>query len=282
MKKFIFLLILFSLNAFADGKLTNLSPVLSIYSEYYPNPTAKFKGTIIFENGSSTDISEWKKNKKFFNCAKRLGSVFLYDRSGLGKSPPDLRLSANNVLTAELASDNLLSLLKHRNIKPPYILVAHSYGALFSGYFTLKHPDLVKGLLLVDPVPRDFHFPDKHMQKFKKAMDEAKGQSVSFIYKKFGGPKTESIYQLLGFEKTKELIKQLGDINNKIPVIIISSTEMGNGHPLKENWYVSQKQWLNKNPMSKIIQVSSDHFIQLRKPEEVCNLLRQILYDEHT
>ena len=82
MKKFVFLIFLFSFNAFAAGKLTSISPNLSIYSEYYPNSSAKFKGTIIFENGSGTDINEWKHNKKFFNCVKKIGSVFLYDRNG--------------------------------------------------------------------------------------------------------------------------------------------------------------------------------------------------------
>ena len=279
LRKYLFLVCLLSFNAFASGKLTNLESGISVYSEYYPNPTAKFKGTIIFENGSGTDISEWKSNRRFFNCVKQSGSVFLYDRNGLGKSPPDLQLSSSNPITAELISDKLSVLLKKLNIKPPYIIVAHSYGAIYAGYFILKNPTLVKGLLFVDPVPRDFNFSTEVMHKYKKGIEEAKIQPASYIYKKYTGSESEVFYQLLGFNESKRSIKQLGDVDDAIPVVIISSTGMEKKHPLKEDWYTSQKQWLNENPRSKIIQVSSDHFIQLKMPREVCSELKRALND---
>jgi hypothetical protein len=82
---------------------------------------------------------------------------------------------------------------------------------------------------------------------------------------------TEVIYQLIGFNKSIQSIKQLGAIIDNIPVVIISSTEMEIEHPLREGWYESQNQWLNRNSYSKIMKVSSDHFIQLKKPQVVCD-----------
>ena len=157
------------------------------------------------------------------------------------------------------------------------IIVSHSYGVMYAGYFTLKSPALVKGMLLVDPVPRDFNFSTKAMQECKKGIEEAKIQPARNIYKKYNGSRAEVFYQLLGFNETKRSIKQLGDINSAIPVTIISSTGMEKKHPIQGDWYVSQKQWLNKNPKSKIIRVSSDHFIQLQKPQGVCDELKQLL-----
>lgn len=279
LRKFLFIVCLLASHAFANGKLTNLEPGISVYSEYYPNPTAEFKGTILFENGSGTDISEWKSNQSFFNCVKQSGSVFLYDRNGLGNSPPDLQLSAGHPITAELISVKLAALLKKLNIKPPYIIVAHSYGALYAGHFVLTNPTLVKGLLLIDPVPRDFNYSTEVVHKYKKGTEEAKIKPASYIYKKYSGSKAEVLYQLLGFKESKRAIEQLGDVDHAIPVVIISSTGMEETHPLKEDWYTSQKQWLNKNPSSKIIRVSSDHFIQLEKPREVCNELQKLLND---
>ena len=279
MRKYLFLACLLSFNAFANGKLTTLESGISIYSEYYPNPTAKFKGTIIFENGSGTDISEWKSNQKFFNCVKQSGSVFLYDRNGLGKSPPDLQLSSKNPITAKLISDKLSALLKTLNIKPPYIFVAHSYGAMYAGFFILKNPNDVKGLLLVDPVPRDFNFSTERMHKFKNGVEEAKVKPASYIYRKYNGSEAEVFYQLLGFNESKLSIKQVGNISDAIPVVIISSTGMEKEHPLKEDWYTSQKQWLNKNQISKIFRVSSDHFIYLKNSQKVCDELKRVLND---
>lgn len=275
-KNYFLLTCLLAFNTFANGQLTNLQPSVSIYSEYYPNLTTKFKGTIIFENGSGTDISEWKDNRQFFNCAKQIGSVFLYDRNGLGKSTPDLQLSSTNPISAKMISDKLSALLKKRNMKPPYIVVAHSYGAIYAGYFVLQNPAIVSGLLLVDPVPRDFNFSTKLMNKYNKGINEARIHPASYIYKKYGSSKSEVLYQMLGFKESKQSIKYLGQISNKIPIVILSARGMEKEHPLKEDWYTSQKQWLNKNYLSKIIQVSSEHFIQLERPQKVCNELRKI------
>ena len=271
-----FALISFSLVAVA-GQLTTLQPGISIYSAYYPNPTAKFKGTIIFVNGSGTDLTEWKMNPKFFNCAKQLGSLFLYDRNGLGKSPPDLHLSSHHPISAQHIGDQLSVLLKKRHLKPPYLIVAHSYAAIYAGYFILKNPNLVKAVLLIDPVPSDFHFSDHFMHEHKKGIQDATIQPARYMYKHYSAPETEVFYQLLGFNQSKRSIKQLGPIHHAIPVVILSSTGMEKEHPLKEDWYTGQTQWLNKNANSKIIRVSSDHFIQLKKPQTVCDALEKIL-----
>lgn len=277
MKKLVFLVYLISFSAFASGQLTTINPSITLYSEHYPNLHAKFKGTIVFENGSGTDMNEWKSNHQFFQCVQQMGSLFLYDRNGLGKSPPDLLLSRQHPITGKLVSANLLALLKQRHIKPPYLLVAHSYGAIYAGYFALKYPYLVKGLLLVDPVPKSFHFSKELMQKYQSGVNEATKQSASYMYKHYKGSEAEVTYQLLGFAESKRSIKQLGSINNSIPVIIISSTSMEKEKRIEEDWYDSQKQWLNHNPNSKIMRVISNHFIQLEQPQTVCQQMKKII-----
>ena len=49
MRKYVFLTCLLSFNALAIGQVTNLQSDVFIYSEYYPNSTTQFKGTIFFE-----------------------------------------------------------------------------------------------------------------------------------------------------------------------------------------------------------------------------------------
>src|SRR5579863_1248544 len=266
-----------AINSYAIGTYTTIESGVTLYSEYYPNPKVKFKGTIVFENGSGTDITEWTQNQTFLNCVRQAGPIFLYDRNGLGKSPPDLHVSYKNPITAKFMSKKLFKLLKQRHIKPPYLIVAHSYGAIYVGYFTLTTPNLVKGLLLVDPVPKDFHFSDKLVSSHQSAIIAAKTQSAADVYKKFA-QEAEVAYQFLGFAEAKQQVAKLGNINNNIPVIIISSTDMENKvKPIQEDWYTSQKQWLNKNTMSKIFTESSGHFIQLEKPDLVCNQIKDLL-----
>lgn len=280
MKKLIFLLCFICVNCFAAvGELTSIHGV-KLYSEYYPNPTAQFKGTIVFINGSGTSMGEWGQNKQFFQCAKNKGSLFLWDRSGLGGSPVNLKLSEKNPITAKLISDQLISLLKKRHIPSPYIIVAHSYGAMYAGYFVLQYPKLVKALLLVDPVPRDFLFSEKLMKPFEAGIAYARKYPSTMIYKKYAGQDAEVFYQMIGFSKSKNEIKKLGAINNTIPVVIISSTKMEfKTKPIAGDWYHQQKQWLNKNPHSKIFRVKSGHFIQIHRPRVVCNQIQSLLND---
>ena len=216
-------------------------------------------------------MGEWGQNKIFFHCAKKAGSLFLYDRSGLGGSPQNTYLSAKNPITTKLISDQLIALLNKQKIKPPYIIVAHSYGGMYAGYFALTHPDLVKAILFVDPVPRNFHFSNEVMGNIKNGMRYAMNHNEAAVNKKYKG-ETDEIYQLLGFAKSKDELKKLSGISNNIPVVIISSTGMEyTVKPIKEDWFMSQKQWLNDNPDSKIFQVKSGHFIQIHRPDIVCN-----------
>ena len=276
--------IVLAINVFANGQYSNIDNI-KIYSEYYPNAHAQFKGTIIFENGSGTSLEEWKQNKTFFNCAKKQGALFLYDRNGLGKSPPDLSMSIKNPMTAKLINNKLMKLLKKRKIKPPYILVAHSYGGMYVGYFARKYPKLVKGILMVDPVPNNYEWSDAFLQQYQAEMKTMKKLSAGELYGQYGYANSNKLktmspqlfYQLIGFEQTKTQVNKLPPLSNKIPVIIVSSSFMEKHAPIRGDWYRKQQQWLNHNPNSKIIKVRSGHFIQLEHPKLVCKQIRKFV-----
>jgi pimeloyl-ACP methyl ester carboxylesterase len=68
-----------------------------------------------------------------------------YDRAGLGFSDPGPEPRDGLAIVGDLEA-----LLKATNEPGPYILVAHSMGGLHVRFFTARHPDLVKGLVLVD------------------------------------------------------------------------------------------------------------------------------------
>lgn len=273
-------LLFFPIISLAHGQYTQVDHA-KLYSEYYPNTKALFKGTIIFQNGSGTDLTEWTRNKAFFNCVNRLGNVFIYDRSGLGKSPADLSMSTEHPMTAKLINSKWLALLKKRHIKPPYIIVAHSYGGMYAGYFARKHPNLVKGLLMIDPVPSNYKWSKTFLDKYKVDMSNMRKLSTYEIYTQYSYDKANQnktmpaqlFFQLIGFEKTKKQISKLPALSNNIPVIILSSSYMEKNAPIEGDWFKQQQQWLNKNANSKIMRVKSGHFIQLQHPKLVCQQL---------
>jgi pimeloyl-ACP methyl ester carboxylesterase len=86
-----------------------------------------------------------------------------YDRAGLGWSGPD---SAPK--TASLAARRLRAALARSCVSPPYVLVGHSMGGLFTRVFAGLFPDEVAGMVLLDAVHPDQHLRssaiDRHMR----------------------------------------------------------------------------------------------------------------------
>ena len=256
-----------------------------VHSQYYPNPKSKFRGTMIFENGSETSLREWTENKTFFKCIKDKGNVFLYDRSGQGKSGQDSSTSLKKPTTAKLVNSKLMKLLERNQIKAPYILVAHSYGGLYAGYLARKYPDSVVGILMIDPVPSDFNYNDQMQMRFKSTLEKLVKISGKDKYRAFSSASSgediamteDAFYQQLGFHKTKEQVAELPPMSNKFPIIIASSSYMDQNAPIKGVWHALQKQWLNHNPHSIIFQVKSGHFIQIDRPELICEQLNKLV-----
>ena len=212
-----------------------------LHFQYHPNPHSKFKGTIVFQNGTGSSLETWSANQTLFDCIKRLGNLFIYDRSGLGKSSPDFSVSTTNPITAELVNSKLTQLLERNRIKSPYILVSHSYGGLYAGYFARKYPDLVVGMLMVDPVPSNFLYSDRIQKQFNIALTTTGDMPSREAYKRYGvsrqsqsnGITADGFYQQKGFQKTMEQVAELPVMSNTFPITIISSTEMSINAPIR-------------------------------------------------
>ena len=100
--------------------------------------------TVIFEAGIAATNLNWFHIQE---AVSRFASTASYDRGGLGWSSPcsTARTPAN--IAAELHQ-----LLEAAGIKPPYILVGHSFGGLVMRRFALSYPEEVSSIVLVDPM----------------------------------------------------------------------------------------------------------------------------------
>lgn len=99
--------------------------------------------TVVLESGFGSDLSVWRKVVP--QIAKK-AQVLVYSRAGAGKSP-----ARAQALTLEQSTGELVQLLAQRNLKPPYILVGHSYGGFLIRSFAARHPEQVAGMVFVDP-----------------------------------------------------------------------------------------------------------------------------------
>ena len=85
----------------------------------------------------------------------RLTLACSYDRAGFGWSDP-----GPMPRTAGRVADELWMLLDRAEIRPPFLLVGHSFGGLVMRIFAARHRADVAGLVLVDPAhPEDWITP---------------------------------------------------------------------------------------------------------------------------
>ncbi|HEY6489977.1 MAG: alpha/beta hydrolase [Terracidiphilus sp.] len=100
--------------------------------------------TVLFEAGIAATNLNWRHIQE---RVARFTSTASYDRSGLGWSSPCRTVRTPGNITAELHA-----MLQSAGIKPPYILVGHSFGGLVMRRYAVTYPAEVAGVVLIDPM----------------------------------------------------------------------------------------------------------------------------------
>ena len=102
------------------------------------------EATVLFEAGIAATNLNWFHVQE---AVSQFAATASYDRGGLGWSSPSRTPRTPGNLAAELHE-----LLWGAGLKPPFILVGHSFGGLVMRRFALMYPEEVVGIVLVDPM----------------------------------------------------------------------------------------------------------------------------------
>ena len=100
--------------------------------------------TVLFESGIAATNLNWCRIQQVVSQFTHTAS---YDRGGLGWSS-----KANSARTPGNIAIELHTMLEAAGIKPPYVLVGHSFGGLIMRRYASLYPDEVSGVVLVDPM----------------------------------------------------------------------------------------------------------------------------------
>ncbi|MDP2318358.1 MAG: alpha/beta hydrolase [Acidobacteriota bacterium] len=98
---------------------------------------------VVFESGAGMPLETWDP---VFEKVAAFAPVMAYDRSGTGQSPWD-----GQSPLPQRANQRLRKLLESLGVAPPFILVGHSWGGALARYFAGEYPQMVKGILYIDP-----------------------------------------------------------------------------------------------------------------------------------
>ena len=108
---------------------------------------------IVLESGHGTPMGHWDN---ILEGVSKLAPVVAYDRPGIGQSE-----TVEEMPTIKNVSDRLVRLLNHLKVAPPYVLVGHSLGGLYVRGFANYYPELLAGLIIIDPAD----FTENHQNK---------------------------------------------------------------------------------------------------------------------
>ena len=108
-----------------------------------PGQAAVGTPTVVFESGLGAGLEVWDR---VFTKVSAVAAVVAYDRAGIGQSESD-----GQPPTPRHVAGRLRRLLAQLDLKPPYVLVGHSWGGPLIRMFAALQTQEIAGLVYVDP-----------------------------------------------------------------------------------------------------------------------------------
>jgi predicted alpha/beta hydrolase family esterase len=214
------------------------------------------KPTIVMDAGYGDYSKAWDS---VISEISLLSDVLIYDRAGLGKSE-----SSSNPRTSREMVKELNELLNEAKIKPPYILVGHSFGGVNTRLYATEYHNEVCGLILIDSTPEDYR--ERFLPTMPKEFQQA--YNKQFVYEG-------------NYDEFMESLKQLKESrrNLDVPLIVLSAGKKA--HYSEESqglWNEMQKEILEISSNGEfIIAENSAHYIQNDETEVVVSAIKRLI-----
>jgi pimeloyl-ACP methyl ester carboxylesterase len=222
--------------------------------------------TVILEAGYGDNGTIWAPVQIHASEFVRICS---YDRAGLERSDEPDHYPRTG---AEVVAD-LHAALQAAGVQPPYLLVGHSQGALFSRLFASTYPEVVAGLLLLDPWPEDY---DDQLRQL--VTDE---QWTSYERMLAEDPDNEAV----DFPATYEEVRTAPPLPD-VPLLILSHGEAPPTACCPEGWPVAEQEQLWQELQAAMTSLTpsgrqevvpgSGHMIHQAAPETVVAAIREL------
>jgi pimeloyl-ACP methyl ester carboxylesterase len=228
---------------------------------------------VIFETGLADSLDTWIP---MWRTISGFTTVIAYSRAGFGRS--DAGPSDHSV---PHAARDLHALLQHLDVKPPYVLVARSYGSLIARLYTSLYPADVGGIVLVDgtheqQVRRFGMIDSSYPREFREYFD-------SVLSRLERGPEAAETRETVAIQAagTVSGLQPLPDI----PLAVLTSMKSDESSPYvngtargHEVWRALHDEWFRRSRNGIHIETTrSGHGIQDDEPALVEMAIRFVL-----
>jgi pimeloyl-ACP methyl ester carboxylesterase len=244
---------------------------------------------VVFESGAGTGGSAWSP---VLADVSRFATVVTYDRAGIGGSDADRQAPAPRHV-----AERLHALLDAIGLKPPYVLVGHSWGGLLIRMFAAMYPTDVHGLVYVDPTDprsedqdlaylRDSGYTADGARRFIDARAE---QMAEFVRRQSGQYRAEmEVIRLNELNHSAEFL-ELPPLP-AIPIVLLVSNrlypEVWADRPCEPaachaHWMrlrlAALKRLAPDGPRTMVTQTDAGHDIQREAPALVVDAIRRVV-----
>ncbi|MFK4439582.1 alpha/beta fold hydrolase [Paenibacillus sp. RC21] len=262
--------------------------------------------TILLESGSGESSLSWRDIPENLSS---FATVVSYDRAGYAWSE-----EAATPRTGENIVRELHLALKNTDIQPPYILVGHSLGGMYSRLYAQTYSDEVAGLVLVDARPEnDARRTNEIYAKERPKVNPS--PLISILLERSGAFRLfpnfiltgrvehqdrKSFVNIVASPKYFRSVAEEGDLVSttenairgqhlgNLPVRVIARgiqqnlTQFGiskrGNEQIEQSWQMGQREMLNISTNSKfIVAKKSDHMIIHDQPELVIQVIRELI-----
>lgn len=224
---------------------------------------------MIFEAGFGGGQSVWQKIAPVIAVNAR---VVTYSRAGMGKSQrrPEPRTPAQ-------VCKEFDELIVAAGLKPPFILVGHSYGGYLIRQFAVRHPEQVAGFVFVDSSVERLNMELKKRDATRLAQD------LALIDKM-----TPEVYRaeskLIDVEFTAAALAPVPALPD-VPAVVMTSTKVYKDPDLFLHTPQSMALWRSLHEDlfhsfstgSHVVTASSGHNIPFEEPALVINAIQQVI-----
>lgn len=231
---------------------------------------------VVLETGLGAESREWTAVQRGVEDNTR---VCRYDRAGRGSSEP-----APGPRTAfDLVAD-LNRLLRIANVRPPCILVGHSFGGLLMRLYAHRHRTDVAGLVLVDSMHEDQFDVFGPLFPPPRASEPAALRDTRAFWTS-GWRDSQSTVERIDFASSIEQARSVVSLGD-LPLHIITAGTFLNQPvlpilqraALQERWDALQRSFLRLSSCAtQSFAPASGHFVQRDEPGIVVNAIRKML-----
>jgi len=260
-------------NTFADEKPSESAMVKVKGHSLHMMSQGKGEFTVIFESGFGNDLSHWRRVAP---AISQKAKVVIYSRAGAGLSE---KITTPRSLIE--STEALSELIIRAKLKPPYILVGHSYGSHIVRTYAAKNPLNIAGLVLVDPANEQF------ISRLKQ-LNKPETEKFLTIYEKMIPKRLQAESKILMAIDEQAALPDFGPLPN-VPAAILTS--MVQEHPQfiihsnqgKKIWRELHSKLFSQFTTARhLVTMNSGHNIATQEPELVIESINKVIEQANT